>query len=58
MDNETQKKYNNKYKNEFIKMKRERREKKRTTKRSVTGEEVIFIFVKSKRFRMAYKNRF
>ena len=47
MDNEMQKKdNNNKYKNEFIKMKRERREKKRTTKRSVTGEEVIFIFEK------------
>lgn len=47
MDNEMQKKdNNNKYKNEFIKMKRERREKKRTTKRAVTGEEVIFIFEK------------
>jgi hypothetical protein len=46
MENETQKKDNNNYKNEFIKMKRERREKKRTTKRSVTGEEVIFIFEK------------
>lgn len=46
MDNEMQKKDNNKYKNEFIKMKRERRERKRTTKRSVTGEEVIFIFEK------------
>uniref|UniRef100_A0A6C0EHA5 Uncharacterized protein n=1 Tax=viral metagenome TaxID=1070528 RepID=A0A6C0EHA5_9ZZZZ len=47
MDNEMQKKdNNNKYKNEFIKMKRERRERKRTTKRAVTGEEVIFIFEK------------
>ena len=27
-------------------MKRERREKKRTTKRDITGEEVIFIFEK------------
>lgn len=36
----------NKYKEEFIKMKKERREKKRTDKRSITGEEVIFIFEK------------
>ena len=36
----------NKYKKDFIKMKKERREKKRTNKRSVTGEEVIFIFEK------------
>jgi hypothetical protein len=47
MDNELQKKdNNNKYKNEFIKMKRERLEKKRTTKRYITSEEVIFIFEK------------
>jgi len=36
----------NKYKNDFILMKKERREKKRTDKRSITGEEVIFIFEK------------
>lgn len=36
----------NKYKNKFIKIKKERREKKRKTKRSITGEEVIFIFEK------------
>ena len=36
----------NKYKKDFIKMKKERRGKKRTNKRSVTGEEVIFIFEK------------
>jgi hypothetical protein len=36
----------NKYKKDFIQMKRERREKKRTTKRDITGEEVIFIFEK------------
>jgi hypothetical protein len=33
-------------KNEFIKMKKARREIKRKEKRSVTGEEVIFIFEK------------
>jgi hypothetical protein len=37
---------NNKYKEKFIQMKKERREKKRTDKRSITGEEVIFIFEK------------
>lgn len=36
----------NKYKENFIIMKKERREKKRTTKRSISGEEVIFIFEK------------
>jgi hypothetical protein len=36
----------NKCKEKFIKMKKERREKKRTDKRSTTGEEVIFIFEK------------
>uniref|UniRef100_A0A6C0IS40 Uncharacterized protein n=1 Tax=viral metagenome TaxID=1070528 RepID=A0A6C0IS40_9ZZZZ len=38
----------NKYKekDKFIQMKKERREKKRTDKRFVTGEEVIFIFEK------------
>ena len=36
----------NKYKTEFIQMKKARREKKRTEKRSITGEEVIFIFEK------------
>ena len=36
----------NKYKDEFIQMKKERREKKRSEKRSITGEEVIFIFEK------------
>ena len=36
----------NKYKTEFIQMKKVRREKKRTDKRSITGEEVIFIFEK------------
>lgn len=36
----------NKYKTEFIQMKKDRREKKRTVKRSITGEEVIFIFEK------------
>ena len=35
-----------KYKKEFIKMKKERREKKRCEKRSISGEEVIFIFEK------------
>ena len=36
----------NKYKTEFIQMKKTRREKKRTEKRSITGEEVIYIFEK------------
>ena len=36
----------NKYKKQFIEMKKERREKKRCAKRSITGEEVIFIFEK------------
>ena len=39
-------KMDNKYKEKFIQMKQERREKKRTVKRSITGEEVIFIFEK------------
>ena len=37
---------NDKYKQPFLTMKKERREKKRTTKRCITGEEVIFIFEK------------
>ena len=36
----------NKYKKQFYKMKKERRNMKRIDKRSVTGEEVIFIFEK------------
>ena len=36
----------NKYKEKFIQMKKERREKKRKDKRSISGEEVIFIFEK------------
>ena len=36
----------NKYKEYFIKYKKERREKKRTVKRDITAEEVIFIFEK------------
>lgn len=36
----------NKYKTKFIEMKKERREKKRTAKRDITAEEVIFIFEK------------
>jgi hypothetical protein len=36
----------NKHKTEFIQMKKTRREKKRTEKRSITGEEVIYIFEK------------
>ena len=36
----------NKYKQDFIKSKKERRENKKTCKRSITGEEVIFIFEK------------
>ena len=39
-------KMDNKHKEKFIQMKKERREKKRTDKRSITGEEVIFIFEK------------
>jgi len=35
-----------KYKEDFIKFKKERREKKRCEKRSIKGEEVIFIFEK------------
>jgi len=37
---------NDKYKQTFLTMKKERREKKRTSKRGITGEEVIFIFEK------------
>jgi hypothetical protein len=36
----------NKYKTQFNQMKKERRQKKRCEKRSITGEEVIFIFEK------------
>ena len=36
----------NVYKIQFINMKKKRRELKRTNKRSVTGDEVIFIFEK------------
>jgi len=36
----------NKHKKIFFQMKNDRREKKRTEKRIVTGEEVIFIFEK------------
>ena len=38
----------NKYKKDFIQMKKEKRKKreKRTAKRDITGEEVIFIFEK------------
>ena len=39
-------KMDNKYKKDFIVMKKDRREKKRATKRDITGEEVIFIFEK------------
>jgi hypothetical protein len=39
-------KSNHDYKQDFIKMKKNRRENKRTEKRCVTGEEVIFIFEK------------
>ena len=35
-----------KNKQQFIQIKKEKREKKRTIKRDVTGEEVIFIFEK------------
>ena len=34
----------NKYKEDFIQMKQQRREKKRTIKRDIIAEEVIFIF--------------
>lgn len=37
---------NNNFKEKFIAMKKERRATKRTIKRSITGEEVIFIFEK------------
>ena len=37
----------NKLKEEHIQAKMERREKKRTAKRSITGEEVLFIFEKT-----------
>jgi len=33
-------------KQEFIRQKKERREKKRTTKRDITAEEILFIFEK------------
>ena len=36
----------NQNKTSFIQIKKERREKKRTDKRDITGEEVIFIFEK------------
>ena len=36
----------NKYRTQFNQMKKERREKKRCEKRSITGEVVIFIFEK------------
>jgi hypothetical protein len=36
----------NKFKKDFIQMKKERRDKKRTIKRDVTCDEVIFIFEK------------
>ena len=36
----------NQFIKEYIQMKTARREKKRTLKRSITGEEVIFIFEK------------
>jgi hypothetical protein len=36
----------NNYKKKYIQHKKERREKKRTEKRSISGEEVIFIFEK------------
>jgi hypothetical protein len=42
----TENKETNKYKNKFIKIKKERREKKRKIKRSISSEEVIFIFEK------------
>ena len=37
---------NNKYKENYIQFKKEKREKKRANKRSATGDEVIFIFEK------------
>jgi hypothetical protein len=36
----------NKYTRKFIQLKQERREAKRTIKRNITGEEVIFVFEK------------
>ncbi len=36
----------NNYKKKYIQHKKERRERKRTEKRSISGEEVIFIFEK------------
>ena len=36
----------NKYKKDFIVMKKDRRDKKLTAKRDITGEEVVFIFEK------------
>lgn len=36
----------NKYRTQFNQIKKDRREKKRCEKRSITGEEVIFIFEK------------
>jgi hypothetical protein len=35
------------YRQDFLSVKKERREKKRSTKRGITGEEVIFIFEKT-----------
>jgi hypothetical protein len=37
----------NKYKEQYKKFKKDRREQKRTDKRSTSGEEVIFIFEKT-----------
>lgn len=37
---------NHKTNQQFIQIKKERREKKRTMKRNITGEEVIYIFEK------------
>jgi hypothetical protein len=36
----------NKYKIKFMQIKKDRREVKRTAKRNITGEEVIFVFEK------------
>jgi hypothetical protein len=36
----------NKYKIKFMQIKKDRREVKRTVKRNITGEEVIFVFEK------------
>lgn len=36
----------NKFKEDYIKKKKERRQQKRASKRNITGEEVIFIFEK------------